>query len=66
MTPEQRGAKMEYLIGQRVIVQREIAIVVKPENNNSGHEAVWCFIPSKGYASAYDPCNVKPLPNGQL
>lgn len=57
---------MEYLIGQRVILnKKEIGTVVKPENNNLIH-GIWVFSPSKNYASDYALHNVKPLPNGQL
>ena len=58
-----------YLIGQRVIVKHEeIGIVVSPETENSSKSinGVWVHLFSKGYASCFDPSNVKPLPNGQL
>jgi hypothetical protein len=57
---------MEYLIGQRVILNnKEIGTVVKPEHNNVNF-GVWVFSPSEGYASDYALTSVKPLPNGQL
>lgn len=53
---------MNYLIGQRVIVNNsEIGTVVK----DFGDE-VWIILSSKSYASGYDRCNVRPLPNGQM
>lgn len=54
-----------FFTGQRVILNgSEIGTVVKPEHNNS--KGVWVLSPSRGYASCYAECNVKPLPNGQL
>ena len=59
---------MSYLIGQRVILNsKEIGTVVKPEHSNCDEvTSIWVFSPSKNYASCYDKCNVKPLPNDQL
>lgn len=58
----------KFLIGQRVLLNgTEIGTVVKPESDGFDlQKYVWVFSPSRNYASAYDRCNVKPLPNGQL
>jgi hypothetical protein len=61
---------VRYLLGQRVIVNGvEIGTVVrKPEiarEPMAWPEAVWVQR-IDGWASAYSPDNVKPLPNGQL
>lgn len=58
---------MEYLIGQRVILNdKEIGIVVIPEKLWLIPFGVWVFSSSKGYASDYALTSVKPLPGGQL
>ncbi len=60
---------MEYLIGQKVILNnKEIGKVVTPERmcGRRHSDSVWVFSPSKNYASEYSVCNIKPLPNGQL
>lgn len=53
-----------YLINQRVICNKEIGKVVKPENDYGN--GIWVYLESRGFASCYDPHNVKPLPNGEL
>ncbi len=58
---------MEYLIGQRVILNdKEIGTVVIPERLALTPFGVWVFSPSKGYASDYALTSVKPLPGGQV
>ena len=57
---------MEYLIGQKIILNgTEIGEVVESE---TGHTTfgVWVFSPSRGYASDYALTSVRPLPDGQL
>lgn len=54
----------DLLIGQRVIVNREIGTVQKPTVNTKA--GVRVFLPSVGYASDFDRGNVKELPGGQL
>ncbi len=58
---------MEYLIGQRVLLNdKEIGTVVAPERGQVARFGIWVFSPSKGYASDYALTSVKPLPGGQL
>lgn len=57
---------MEYLIGQKVLLNgREIGEVVKPETGRTTF-GVWVFSPSRGYASDYALTSVRPLPDGHL
>jgi hypothetical protein len=70
---QQTGAVMQYLIGQRVILNsNEIGTIQAPENKQLGYDLpntvkeVGVFSPRKGYASHYAVHNIKPLPNGQL
>lgn len=60
------GDGSNFLIGQRVIVGREICTVDHQQESawRAGH--VWVFVPSRGYASCFDAHNVHPLPGGQL
>lgn len=53
-----------YFINQRVICDKEIGKVVKPENDYGN--GIWVFLESRGFASCYDQNNIKPLPNGEL
>lgn len=53
-----------YFINQRVILNKEIGKVVKPENDYGN--GIWVFLESRGFASCYDPNNIKPLPNEEL
>ncbi len=56
---------MKYLIGQRVILNRdEIGIVVVSETGRTN--GIWVMSPSRGYASDYSLSSIKPLPGGQL
>jgi hypothetical protein len=54
------------LIGQRVIVDREIGTVTKIEYRLGPHDGVWVHRHSVGYASCYSLGNVRLLPGGQL
>lgn len=59
----------KFLLGQRVIVDREIGTVVDGDGAKGSPPPagyVWVFRPSKGFASCFVEHNVKPLPNGQL
>ena len=59
----------KYLIGQRVLLNNtEIGTIVKPERKDAPNtdKKMWVHAPSKGYASRYDVCNIKPLPGGQV
>ena len=59
--------KPKYVVGQRVWLNgNEIGTVVHEDRPPIGEGYIWVYSPTKGYASCYDPCNVKPLPNGQL
>lgn len=58
---------MEYLIGQRVILNnKELGRVVAPPVGRETVFGIWVYSYAKEYASDYDLKNVKPLPNGQL
>lgn len=63
---DRNAVRSHYFIGQRVIVRGEIGTVVEREHENLSSAYVWVFLPSRKYASAYDPANVRPLPNGQV
>lgn len=58
----------EYLIGQRVIYNGEIAVVIKaPDKRPSASSYdIWIMRPAVGYESCVSRDNVKPLPGGQL
>lgn len=57
--------RFDYFIGQRVLVGNEIGKVTAIDTSFP-KGGIWVMRDSKGYASCYDPINVKPLPNGQL
>lgn len=60
---------MKFLIGQRVLLNdEEIGTIVSPERTDMPNtdKQIWVWSPTKKYASYYDSCNVKPLPNNQL
>ena len=59
---------MKFMVGQRVIINKNIGTVTRPERKDmpNTNENVWVHCPVNGYPSYYAASNIKPLPNGQL